>query len=126
MPVFRFLVVPLKAILMNLLSVGAAYGLMVAVFQKRSRSTGSFVPASRPDSNPGPMPRAAQRCHSTFGLREVIKSDNTELREGGAIWARSSPWTERRKVGHRQSATSGRLCGYETARPGTDRSRVSS
>ncbi|MBI2166530.1 MAG: MMPL family transporter [Chloroflexi bacterium] len=31
--VFRSLVVPLKAILMNLLSVGAAYGLMVLVFQ---------------------------------------------------------------------------------------------
>lgn len=32
--VFRSIVVPLKAIVMNLLSVGAAYGLMVAVFQK--------------------------------------------------------------------------------------------
>jgi putative drug exporter of the RND superfamily len=32
--VFRSLVVPLKAILMNLLSVGAAYGLMVMVFEK--------------------------------------------------------------------------------------------
>ena len=32
--VFRSIIVPLKAILMNLLSVGAAYGLMVAVFQK--------------------------------------------------------------------------------------------
>ena len=32
--VFRSMLVPLKAILMNLLSVGAAYGLMVAVFQK--------------------------------------------------------------------------------------------
>jgi len=31
--VFRSIVVPLKAILMNLLSVGAAYGLMVIVFQ---------------------------------------------------------------------------------------------
>ncbi|HEY7031503.1 MAG TPA: MMPL family transporter [Thermomicrobiales bacterium] len=31
---FRSLVVPLKAIAMNLLSVGAAYGLMVLVFQK--------------------------------------------------------------------------------------------
>ncbi len=31
---FRSLVVPLKAILMNLLSVGAAYGVMVLVFQK--------------------------------------------------------------------------------------------
>ena len=34
MVVFRSLLVPLKAIIMNLLSVGAAYGLMVAVFQK--------------------------------------------------------------------------------------------
>jgi RND superfamily putative drug exporter len=31
---FRSLVVPLKAIVLNLLSVGAAYGLMVLVFQK--------------------------------------------------------------------------------------------
>ena len=34
MVVFRSLVVPLKAIIMNLLSVGAAYGLIVLVFQK--------------------------------------------------------------------------------------------
>jgi RND superfamily putative drug exporter len=34
MVVFRSLVVPLKAILMNLLSVGAAYGALVLVFQK--------------------------------------------------------------------------------------------
>jgi RND superfamily putative drug exporter len=33
MMVFRSIVVPLKAILMNLLSVGASYGLLVAVFQ---------------------------------------------------------------------------------------------
>lgn len=32
--VFRSLVVPIKAIIMNLLSVGAAYGLMVLVFQE--------------------------------------------------------------------------------------------
>jgi RND superfamily putative drug exporter len=32
--VFRSIVVPLKAIIMNLLSVGAAYGLLVLVFQK--------------------------------------------------------------------------------------------
>ena len=32
--VFRSIVIPAKAILMNLLSVGAAYGLMVLVFQK--------------------------------------------------------------------------------------------
>jgi putative drug exporter of the RND superfamily len=34
MLVFRSIVVPLKAIVMNLLSVGAAYGLLVLVFQK--------------------------------------------------------------------------------------------
>ena len=34
MIVFRSIVVPVKAIIMNLLSVGAAYGLMVLVFQK--------------------------------------------------------------------------------------------
>ncbi len=32
--VFRSIVIPIKAILMNLLSVGAAYGLLVLVFQK--------------------------------------------------------------------------------------------
>src|SRR5207247_358604 len=31
--VFRSIVVPIKAALMNLLSIGAAYGVMVAVFQ---------------------------------------------------------------------------------------------
>ena len=34
MVVFRSLVVPIKAIIMNLLSVGAAYGLMVIVFER--------------------------------------------------------------------------------------------
>ena len=34
MIVFRSIVVPIKAILMNLLSVGAAYGAVVLVFQK--------------------------------------------------------------------------------------------
>jgi len=33
MVVFRSLLVPLKAVIMNLLSIGAAYGLMVAVFE---------------------------------------------------------------------------------------------
>ena len=32
--VFRSIVVPIKALLMNLLSVGAAYGLLVLVFQE--------------------------------------------------------------------------------------------
>ena len=34
MVVFRWLVIPVKAIIMNLLSVGADYGLLVVVFQK--------------------------------------------------------------------------------------------
>ena len=34
MAVFRSILVPLKAVIMNLLSIGAAYGLVVAVFQK--------------------------------------------------------------------------------------------
>ncbi len=33
MAVFRSLLVPLKAVIMNLLSVGAAYGILVAIFQ---------------------------------------------------------------------------------------------
>ena len=33
MVVFRSLLVPLKAVIMNLLSVGAAYGVIVAIFQ---------------------------------------------------------------------------------------------
>ncbi len=36
MVVFRSLIVPLKAVIMNLLSVGAAYGAIVLVFQKQS------------------------------------------------------------------------------------------
>jgi RND superfamily putative drug exporter len=33
MTVFRSLLVPLKAVVMNLLSIGAAYGIALAVFQ---------------------------------------------------------------------------------------------
>ena len=54
MVVFRSLVVPLKAAIMNLLSIGAAYGIVVAVFQwgwlgsaigiNRSGPIDSFVP----------------------------------------------------------------------------------
>jgi RND superfamily putative drug exporter len=41
--VFRSLVVPAKAIVMNLLSVGAAYGAIVLVFQKGGPSIGKWV-----------------------------------------------------------------------------------
>ena len=41
--VFRSLVVPIKAIIMNLLSVGAAYGLIVLVFQKGGPAIGKTI-----------------------------------------------------------------------------------
>ncbi len=41
--VFRSIVVPFKAILMNLLSVGAAYGAIVAVFQKGGPAFGRWI-----------------------------------------------------------------------------------
>jgi RND superfamily putative drug exporter len=41
--VFRSLVVPVKAILMNLLSVGAAYGLIVLVFQQGGPAIGESI-----------------------------------------------------------------------------------
>jgi RND superfamily putative drug exporter len=41
--VFRSLVVPAKAIVMNLLSVGAAYGVIVLVFQKGGPSIGKWI-----------------------------------------------------------------------------------
>jgi RND superfamily putative drug exporter len=41
--VFRSLVVPAKAIVMNLLSVGAAYGLIVLVFQKGGPAIGGSI-----------------------------------------------------------------------------------
>ena len=41
--VFRSIVVPVKAIVMNLLSVGAAYGLIVLVFQKGGPGVGESI-----------------------------------------------------------------------------------
>ena len=41
--VFRSIVVPIKAIIMNLLSVGAAYGAIVAVFQKGGPAFGKWI-----------------------------------------------------------------------------------
>jgi RND superfamily putative drug exporter len=41
---FRSLVIPVKAILLNLLSVGAAYGVLVAVFQQRDGFIVAWLP----------------------------------------------------------------------------------
>jgi RND superfamily putative drug exporter len=43
MTVFRSIVVPAKAILMNLLSVGAAYGMIVLVFQRGGPAIGKWI-----------------------------------------------------------------------------------
>ena len=50
--VFRSLLVPLKAVIMNLLSVGAAYGILVAVFQWGWGTT-CWVSVVRARSRPG-------------------------------------------------------------------------
>ena len=48
--VFRSVLVPLKAVVMNLLSIGAAYGVMVAVFQWGWLGRCSVSTAGRPSS----------------------------------------------------------------------------
>src|SRR3954452_11487809 len=60
---FRSIVIPIKAIVLNLLSVGAAYGVLVLVFQKGwgesllgFKSTGAIEPFL-PLNTPGPMGR---------------------------------------------------------------------
>ena len=53
MVAFRSLVVPLKAIVMNLLSVGAAYGLLVLVFQKGVGTSSSGFQRGRDDRGLG-------------------------------------------------------------------------
>ena len=45
MAVFRSVLVPLKAVIMNLLAIGAAYGIVVAVFQW---GWGGFCSGSNP------------------------------------------------------------------------------
>ena len=48
MLVFRSLLVPLKAVIMNLLSIGAAYGVIVAIFQWGWLRTRSVSPRKAP------------------------------------------------------------------------------
>ena len=64
MVVFRSLLVPLKAVIMNLLSIGAAYGVIVAIFQW-GWGKGLFgIGKDGPDRGLGPMMLFA----ITFGL----------------------------------------------------------
>ena len=50
---FRSLVVPIKAIVLNLLSVGAAYGVLVLVFQDGLGEAPARLPLQRRASAPG-------------------------------------------------------------------------
>ena len=51
MAVFRSVLVPLKAVLVNLLSIGAAYGVVVAIFQWGwGRRVIGLASAARPSS----------------------------------------------------------------------------
>ena len=66
--VFRSVLVPLKAVLMNLLSIGAAYGVMVAVFQWGW--FGSIVGVSRrADRGLGADDALRHRVRPLHGLR---------------------------------------------------------
>ena len=58
---FRSLVIPIKSIVMNLLSVGAAYGLMVLVFQKGYSPACSASSRSTP-SRPGSRSSCSASC----------------------------------------------------------------
>ena len=68
MVVFRSLLVPLKAVIMNLLSIGAAYGVVVAVFQWGWGA--SLIGVERgPDRGLGADDAVRHRLRSLDGLR---------------------------------------------------------
>ena len=72
MLVFRSIAIPIKAIIMNLLSVGATYGLLVLVFQKGSGSRPPGIPARRGDrrvDTPVPVHHPVRAFH---GLSRVL------------------------------------------------------
>ena len=75
MVVFRSILVPLKAAVMNLLSIGAAYGVIVAVFQKGLGRGALRSPRDRSRSS------ASSRCscsRSSSGSRWTTRSSCSE------------------------------------------------
>ena len=50
---FRSIVIPIKAIVLNLLSVGAAYGVLTLVFQDGHLESAARLPVDRRRSRPG-------------------------------------------------------------------------
>ena len=72
---FRSIVVPTKAILMNLLSVGAAYGLLVLVFQKGYLQNVLRVRARPRQSRPGsPFSSSASSSASAMDYQIFLLS----------------------------------------------------
>ena len=71
MIVFRSLLVPLKAVIMNLLSVGAAYGVIVAIFQWGWAQEPVRRRQGRPDRGLGPDDAVRHRVRPVDGLRGV-------------------------------------------------------
>ena len=71
MVVFRSLLVPLKAVIMNLLSIGAAYGVVVAVFQWGWGASLIGVGREAPDRGVGTDDHLRHRVRALDGLRGV-------------------------------------------------------
>ena len=71
MLVFRSLLVPLKAVIMNLLSIGAAYGVIVAVFQWGWGASLIGVGREGPDRSVGTRVHLRHRVRVVDGLRGV-------------------------------------------------------
>ena len=69
MAVFRSILVPLKAVIMNLLSIGAAYGVIVAIFQWGWASDLIGVDRTRTDRRVDPDVPVRDRVRSLDGLR---------------------------------------------------------
>ena len=71
MLVFRSLLVPLKAVIMNLLSIGAAYGVIVAIFQWGWVEERGRHRQGRPDRGVGADDAVRDRVRPLDGLRGV-------------------------------------------------------
>ena len=71
MIVFRSVLVPLKAAVMNLLSIGAAYGVVVAVFQWGWGIEPDRSPRHRPDQPVPPDDHVRHPVRAVDGLRGV-------------------------------------------------------